>query len=395
MFYLEIGSQGDVQNQFYLGKLDCDVDTAFDILDVGHEGADLILASGNMGDGGLFIQAARGQPRCVQRFMNWSPITDSVIVNSAPRNSLAADTACDRLFVCSASTVGHGGLVELRHGIEAQVGLVVSVEELLSAGNIWAIPAGLSGGVYILTSDPESSLLFYLQTGAEEEICAVDESESGLDFSTHTLAAGSTPCGTILQVTEKAIQLGVANESSPNIRVNYHPDQSIAAAAVNEYGTLVITAVRSQQGIHLHLTIAISSEGNLPQLHSVGTPVGINEEPVCAFVENIGSAHFVFVGSGDGNVLTYRADEGGLTFLFSTAIEVDGDDMSKAIESIATTTIASSRDLVKSTLLCGLRSGILIPFEMTFDSSNTSTIGKIDSSTNLHSSLANYLLLQK
>lgn len=377
IFYVEIGKEGDVESQFYLGQLDCDVDTAFNILDIGHEGADLILAAGNMGDGGLFLQEARGQPKCVQRFMNWSPITDSALVTSMTQGSFAADTAHDRLFVCSASTVGQGGIVELRHGIEAQIGLVVPLVELLSVRGIWAMSARIGGGVNILTSDPESSLLFNLQTGVEEEIYAVDETDSGLDFSTHTLAAGCTPNGIIVQVTEKAIRLGVANELQ-NIRIDYDPDQPVVAAAVNGSASLILTAVRSQDEIRLHLTTVVSSGDESPQLSSVGSPVKINEEPICALVASFGSAHFAFIGTGDGNILTYRADQEALTFLSSSAVEIDkGDDISKAIESAATIDIAMDGSLMKSTLFCGLRSGIIVPFEVIVDS-NSLTIGKVD-----------------
>lgn len=379
IFYVEIGKTGDVENQFHLGQLDCDVDTAFNILDIGHEGADLILAAGNMGDGGLFIQEARGQPKCVQRFMNWSPVTDSTVVTPMSQSSPSADTAHDRLFVCSASTVGQGGIVELRYGIEAQIGLVVPLEELLSVRDIWAMTDSINDGVHILTSDPESSLLFHLRTGLEDEISAVDESDSGLDFSSHTLAAGCTPNGTIVQVTEKAIRLGVANEL-PKTRIDY-PDQSVTAAAVNGSASLIITALRSPHDIHLHLTRVISSDvENLPQLCGVGAPVQIDEDPICTLIEGFGSSLFVFIGTGSGNVLTYRVDREALTFLSSTAVEVDnGDDISTAIESLAIIDIVASGSLIKSTLFCGLRSGTLVPFETTVDGDATA-IGKTTSS---------------
>lgn len=377
IFYVEIGNEGDVESQFYLGQLGCDVDAAFDVLDIGHEGADLIAAAGSMGDGGLFIQKARDQPQCVQRFTNWSPVTDSVVANCTAQSPLAAGATYDRLFACHASTIGQGDLVELRRGIEAQIGLVVPLEELSSARDIWAMADSVSGGVYILTSDPVSSLLFYLPTDFEEEICAVDESDSGLDFSAHTLAAGCTPSGLVIQVTEKAIRLGDGDISHSTARFDYDTSESVAAAAVSGSDSLAIAAVRSQEGIHLHMTLVSSDDQHQPQLRSIGNQVRIDEEPVCILIESFGSAHFVFVGTGDGNVLTYGVDREGLLHRSTTAVAIEmGDDISKAIESLATISIATSGPLMKSTLFCGLRSGFLVPFEVAVDSSSASTIGE-------------------
>lgn len=377
IFYVEIGNEGDVESQFYLGQLGCDVDAAFDVLDIGHEGADLIAAAGSMGDGGLFIQRARDQPQCVQRFTNWSPVTDSVVVNSTAQSPLAAGATYDRLFACHPSTIGQGELVELRRGIEAQIGLVVPLEELSSARDIWAMADSVSGGVYILTSDPVSSLLFYLPTDFEEEICVVDESDSGLDFSAHTLAAGCTHSGLVIQVTEKAIRLGDGDISHSTARFDYDTSESVAAAAVSGSDSLAIAAVRSQQGIHLHMTVVSSDDQHQPQLRSIGNQVRIEEEPVCILIESFGPAHFVFVGTGDGNVLTYSVDREGLLHRSTTAVAIEmGDDISKAIESLATISIATSGPLIKSTLFCGLRSGFLVPFEVAVDSSSASTIGE-------------------
>lgn len=378
LFYVEIGNEGDVESQIYLGQLDCDVDTAFDTLDIGYEGADLIAAGGSMGDGGLFIQKAQDQPQCVQRFMNWSPVTDSVVIESTTQSQSAADTADGRLFACHASTVGQGDLVELRRGIEAQIGLVVPLEELSSAREIWTMADTMNGGVNILTSDPMSSLLFYLPADFEEEICAVDESDSGLDFSSHTLAAGCTPSDVVIQVTEKAIHLGAPDRPHYAARLDYGSNQSVVVAAVSGPESLVITAVRSQDGIHLHLMTVISSgEQHQPQIRDIGHRVKIDEEPVCALIESFGPARFIFVGTGDGNVLAYRIDNEAVFFHSNTSVAVGkGDDISKAIESLATVSTAAKGSSIKSTLFCGLRSGFLVPFEVAVDSGNFSTIGR-------------------
>jgi hypothetical protein len=214
IFYLEIGNEGEIEHQSHLGQLGCDVDAAFDILDIGFQGGDLLLVAGNMGDGGLFIQKAREHPTCVQKFLNWAPIIDSVIVDTSSSStshghhtSLKGNISQERLFACTGSTIGQGAVVELRYGIEARIGLVIPLEHLSGTRDIWTMSDDVNGGTYLLASDPVSSTLLYFPTDTGEEICAMDESQSGLDFSAHTLAGGCTPSGVIIQVTDHSINL--------------------------------------------------------------------------------------------------------------------------------------------------------------------------------------------
>lgn len=372
IFYLEIGNEGEIENQTFLGLLHCDVDAAFDTLDIGHEGGDLLLAAGNMGDGGLFVQKARDHPRCVQKFMNWTPVTDSVVVKSTAHDSLAADVASDRLFVCSASTFGKGAVSEIRYGIEAQIGLAVALEGLSSTRDIWTMADNVKGGVCILTTDPVSSLLIYMPADFGEEICAIDEEESGLDFSCQTLVAGCTQSGAIVQVTEIAVHLGTVAES-PAVRHDYGPTESVAAAAINESAGLVATVIRSHKGSQLHL-IRINSTDSQHQLSGIGARIDVNHEPVSMSIERLGFSCFVFIGTGSGKLLIYRVVEDTITFLTDIDINVEESvDISKAIESLAIISIATGDSLEKAILFCGLRSGILVSFGVTVDNDNINT----------------------
>lgn len=376
IFYLEIGNEGDIENQTFLGLLHCDVDTAFDTLDIGHEGGDLLLAAGTTGDGGLFVQKARDHPRCVQKFMNWTPVTDSVVVQSTGDDSLES-VSSDRLFTCSPSSYGKGAITELRYGIEAQIGLAVSLEGLSSTKDIWTITDRASGGVFILTSDPVSSLLIYLPADFGEEICAIDEADSGLDFSSQTLAAGCTQSGAIIQITERAVRLGDVSGPLSDFRFDYDPAESVAAASVHDSAALVANAIRSSQGATLHL-MKITSTDNKLQLSGIGERVKIEYEPVSISIERLGLSWFVFIGTGGGKVLIYRVVEDGPTFVKELNPNLEkGGDISKAVESIAVINIAAQGSLDKSILLCGLRSGILLSFGVTVSSdSPDSAIGE-------------------
>ncbi|GAB1204017.1 hypothetical protein APSETT445_002666 [Aspergillus pseudonomiae] len=369
--YLGIGNEGEVENQAHLGQLCCDVDAAFDILHFGNEGGDLLVAAGNTGDGGLFVQKARDHPRCVQRFMNWSPVTDSVLVKSRNQQMpLSADVASDRLFVCSTSSFEQGAIVELRHGIEAQIGLVVSLEGLSGTRDIWTMPTGTSGGVIVLTSDPMSSVLLDLPADFEEEICAIDEADSGLDCGTQTLAAGSTDIGVIIQVTERAIHLGATSESMRSSRFEFGYDQSITAAAVNVSASLIVAAVRDQGGLHLHAK-RLTPSGDQVALIDVGEPLRMHFEPVCISVITFDFGSLICVGAGNGKIFLYIIENESITFVSEKTMDVAyNGDISKAIDSLAIVNKVENGPLKKFVLLCGLRSGILLPLGVTFDSVN-------------------------
>ncbi|KAE8396567.1 mono-functional DNA-alkylating methyl methanesulfonate N-term-domain-containing protein [Aspergillus alliaceus] len=370
--YLGIGHEGEVENQAHLGRLCCDVDAAFDILDFDHEGGDLILAAGNTGDGGLFIQKARDHPRCVQKFMSWTPVTDSVIVKSLNQPSpLSEDVASDRLFVCTASSFAQGAIVELRHGIEAQIGLVVSLEELSSTRDIWTMSTGTNGGVIVLTSDPVSSLLLDLPADFDDEICAIDEADSGLDCGSQTLAAGCTDSGVIVQVTDKAIHLGATTESILSSRFEYGHDQNIIVAAIDSPASLIVAAVRDQYGLRLHVKRLTPSGGQL-NLSDVSDPLSINFEPVCISVETFDLGSLIFVGSDNGKIFLYNIDGESITFVSERPLDIAySEDISKAIDSVAIVHKAEEGSLKRFVLLCGLRSGILVPFGVTLNTVNT------------------------
>lgn len=367
--YLGVGNEGDVENQAQLGHLSCDVDAAFDILDIGHEGGDLLLAAGNTGDGGLFVQKARDQPRCVQKFMNWSPVTDSVIVKPPPSPTAIADNIIgDRLFVCSASSFGRGAVVELRHGIEAQVGLLIFLEELSGARDIWILPDSANGGVFMLTSDPVSSTILYLPANFSEEISAIDESDCGLEPNSPTLTAGYVLSGSLIQVTDKAILIGTTNDSQTRSRHELGPDENITVAAMHSPASLIVIAIRTHQGMHIQ-SKRITPVDIGVQVSDIGPTIDLDYEPVCMTIQNLDIGTLAFVGSGDGKVRVYNID-GNAKFLLDMSVTVDNDDdISKAIDSLAMVA-NTTQPPNKAVLLCGLRSGFLIMFDVSTDADN-------------------------
>lgn len=390
IYYLEFGNEGELESTTSLGQLHCNVDRAFDVLDMGHEGGDFILAAGGMGDGGLFVQEARDHPRCVQRFLSWAPVTDAIMIRpEASQAPSRSDVSRERIFVCSTATSGPGALHELRYGVEAQIGVTVPLDDLTGVRDMWAITDDANGGIYVLMSGPLSSLLLYMNSDLEEGISALDEAETGLDTA-QTLAAGCTPEGILVQVTENATHLFAPSDLSLNCQIPHSPGTSIVAVDVDGPNLAIATAVRQDNLLSLHYTHIVAL-GETLRL-DVGQSLKINSEPVCLSVERFGDMTFIFMGSGCGEVLVFSVDEGHITYFCQASVNVgDSNDISRAIDSVAAIRITLNGTL-HAFLLCGLRSGILVPFEIDFTA--TSLISKSISHSSSLKPLLTFCLTQ-
>jgi len=364
IYLLEFNNGGELELTTSLGQLHCNVDLAFDALDMGHEGGDFILAAGSMGDGGLYKLEARDQPKCEQRFLNWAPVTDAVMIRSGAKRMPHHQVSRDRLFVCSASSSSHGALHELRYGIEAQLGFAVPLEHFAGIRNLWAISDDVNGGVYVLITDPMSTLLLYLNP--EEGIGALDENDTGLDTA-QTLAAGCTSDGVLIQVTENATHLFVPQNLSLNTRLPHELGTSILAVDVDGPNSAVVTAVRQNDSVSLYFANVIVKDDEVRL--NVGPPHKIEFEPICVSLEKFGDMSFVFVGSGRGTLRVFRVENGVITYFSKATVNVgDSDEISRAIDSVTAIRVTLSGTL-HAFLLCGLRSGILVPFELDFEGS--------------------------
>lgn len=369
ILYVEIENQGEVNLQHDLGKLDCDIDTGFAILDRGFEGGDLLVAAGNMSDGGVFVEDARQPPRCIQTIPNWAPVLDSVILGSQEREynsqNRQADFFGDRIFACSGPTFGHGAVTELRRGLEAQIGLMIEQEESSSILNLWAIPDALSGGTLFFSSTPDSSSVLFMPEDAQGEVFAMDEESSGADLSSQTLVAGSTPEGVIIQVTSSSINLAVLGESNPRLSENCQTGEQIITATAAGKLSLLAVAVRKDDAVHIGIGKVGLFDKSL-QFSAIGQPLALSCEPICLSIETLGSVPVLFIGTSEGKVLaTYIDSESGLGSLYEQDIVLEKDsNESKTCESLALISTARHGRGGGPKLFCGLRSGNVVVFDI-------------------------------
>ncbi|CAG8048698.1 unnamed protein product [Penicillium olsonii] len=363
IYYLEFGNDGELETQTSLGQLHCDVDTAFDVLDMGFEGGDFILAAGSQGDGGLFVQEARDHPRCVQRFVNWAPVTDAVAVPSGNQGVSGLDSTHDRLFVCSTSASGNGAITELRHGVEARIGVSISIDELPAVHDMWAMPYGEMSQMFLLVSDPMSSMILQTTSDLANGIEALPNENCWGDEE--TLAVGCTPRGDIIQVTKRGIYVFGPYESRLYQFVSHGPESVVTAATVDGSSLIVTMAIRSNEGNFLQV-VRLNTDLTANEIFHHDQPHRLEKEAISMFYQSWGSVGLIFLGTSDGTVLSFEVYDSpdALKRLADTHVVVEaGEDVSKAISSIAVIRAMSSNGL-HGRLFCGLRSGILVSFEM-------------------------------
>ncbi|EED16726.1 conserved hypothetical protein [Talaromyces stipitatus ATCC 10500] len=372
--YVEIDNKGNLGTINVIGQLDCDVDAAFDTIDFNHpnHGGDLLIAAGNTGHGGLFIQIARQNPTCVQRFVNWAPVFDTVIVPPVQRDAsnevhIMENVNNDlKIYVCSASSSNSGAVYEFRHGNEAQIGMIISLEDFPAAQSIWVIPDMTQEGTYFLISDPMSSVLMHLSRNEGddgEDIYAVDGSDLALDLSVHTLAAGHTLTGVLVQVTPNTVRSMLLNKSHLNCVSNFPLEQTAFVATVNEESGLVAVVLRSEQGITIQVGKVMLNDDSL-NIDFTGTTVDVGYEPISITAETLKDATYVFVGTSDGRIAYYRIEQNEMVRVGEYMLVLPYEHISKAIESI---TLVDWVKTGKAVIYCGLRSGLLVALDVVFE----------------------------
>lgn len=374
VLYLEI-RKGSVERNSVLGFTGCNLDTGFAILDGGFEAGDLFVATGSMSSGGLFIAEPRKPLRCIQRIPNWAPTLDSVTVkgpvqrNGGPPQAVfrTADPSIDRIFACSGVGNGSGAVTELRYGLEGRIGLLVDQEDSSSIIDLWAMPDTSSGGTFCLISNPESSSLILIPVDAAEELYALDEESSGLNLNAPTLAASSTAHQMLIQVTDVSIHLSVFGDEPRRFSMRLQePSEQIIAAAINSRLSLLATAVRSDSGTQVVVRTPEVTPNGL-RCDSFGQPLTIAYEPICLAVEEINSRFYLFVGTSEGKLVVAEISHtDGLVFLVEQEINAVGDNDSIACGYLNLCTTAK-RGIQKSTLICGVRNGTLVVFDIELD----------------------------
>ena len=232
---------------------------------------------------------------------------------------------------------------------------------------MWTMNDDVTGSIYVILSDPVSSILLYMNATLQEGISALDERETGLDFS-QTLAAGFTPEGVMIQVTEKATHLFVTREPSSNTYFSHTPQASVLAVIVDGPSSAMLTAARRGDELYICHSRVVANGDNFSLV--TGDALKIEQEPTCLCFQTFGAVTFAFAGAVDGKIRVYHIEDQTISFLFETLVSVDAsDDMARVVESLVIVRNRPNGSL-RAYLLCGLRGGMLVSFEVDFNADN-------------------------
>ena len=209
------------------GRLGINVNTAFAVLDVAPNKADVFAAGGDMSEGGLWRTDLYNDPLYLTPISNWTPLNDVATVDipvgpsEGPDCMIAADRAKQeepRMWACTGRG-RHGAITELRYGYAAPKRLRthdLSNELNRDVLKVWAFHGSFGhveqqyefkerpkNQTYVLISCPMRTFLLRVPLEGRPRAVSLD---LGLEYNARTIAASSTTRG-LIQVTEDSIRV--------------------------------------------------------------------------------------------------------------------------------------------------------------------------------------------
>ena len=393
------------------GRLGINVNTAFAILDVGPNKADVFAAGGDMSEGGLWRSDPCNDPLCLTPISNWTPLNDVAIVNTPAEPSwglksiIAADKASKRqprMWACTGRG-RHGAITELRYGYAAPKRLRthdLSDEVNRDVLNVWAFhgffghaeqqyefKGRLKDQTYVLISCPMRTFLLRVPLEGRPQVVSLD---LGLEYNAKTIAASSTTRG-FIQVTEHSIritslqilQFYQEEEAGLEQERNQHQalevkmeDQEDAKVEHDEYParpsscynfedlkvlaaciyatpetTLILLAGQQVESFHLQLGVLIAEYVPLKT-------IPLQSQSSALLLQKFGDHILALVSNVEGEVQVFLTDVLGSRLELVSKYKLQG---SYAIcDSLAVTTLNDKEEeKPKLVVVCGLRNGSL------------------------------------
>ena len=378
-FYEFSDSRYLYRGQQSVGKLEVNVDTAFAYLDIGtryrdvredYESHDVLIVGGNMSDGGLYYLRPRRNAQKQQSIACWAPVVDFItatITDGArgPDTEIVSNNNRfrnrDRMFACIGQGSRHGGICEMRYGIQALSSVRINIEPLGIVGivGMWILPG--TTGTLILLTDPARTYLLLLEASDGEVRDVSDElCEDGFGFNSHerTITAGTTTDELIIQINENSIHAVSPQSSQPFVK-SLGKDRKIVAGYIQGSVSAILLAICDDDKIYLNLQSFFYNETDIA-LKSVGEPIQLSSAPSCISLQVIGSQMFALVGTLTGSIQMFQIDgDGQLSLLFDHHFE---GDFAICDSVVILEKIVEGTDQNQFLILCGLRNGLLQVF---------------------------------
>ncbi|KAL8712036.1 MAG: hypothetical protein Q9220_003732 [cf. Caloplaca sp. 1 TL-2023] len=362
--YIDLREDTDpmISTNYEAGVLKANLSNAFAALDLGNESNDLLVAAGDMGDGGMWYLNPRQPPHHIGTIRNWTPLRDTISAQTSQSikhtvgEEKKALVRSERLFACSGRGPRDGAITEIRYGTEAsKLGPAIDLGELAQEAilNMWTLPDRSSTGIYLMITHSTGTELILLPSADDQNPRASDGIEE-LDLNVRTIAAGSTAEGLIIQVTQSSINV-IAQEQGILPFTSEIEGAATAACFLTIPGrtTVLLTVVQEKDGSYLHLRQFGSKDGQIAS-EELGEPLLLRSEVSAVSVQWIEDCIVAFVGTL-GTLQCYTAPPGSSLAPYFEHNFADPDSFCESIAMISNERTVGAKE--KHLLLCGHRQG--------------------------------------
>ncbi|KAL8696994.1 MAG: hypothetical protein Q9201_007367 [Fulgogasparrea decipioides] len=319
--YIDIreGTDPMISSNYKAGILEANIGRAFATVDLGDESNDLLLAAGEMGDGGMWHFAPRQPLETVGTIRNWTPIRDIAAASTtkSPRGfGKAGNTALakeKRLFSCTGWGPRYGTMTEIRLGTEAaKIGPTIDLGELAQKGvvDMWALPDRSKTGIYLMVAHPMDTELILLPSSDDQDPRALSEIEE-LDLDVRTVAAGATADGFLIQVTQSSINAIAQEHGILPLTLNVEGAAITAACflTIPTRTTVLLMVMQKQDGFCLHYGHFGQQNGQIA-FEELGEPTLLRSQVSCVSIQWVDDRMIAFVGTLAGTLQSYIAEAG-------------------------------------------------------------------------------------
>ncbi|KPI37961.1 uncharacterized protein AB675_3051 [Cyphellophora attinorum] len=333
------------------GKLDIKMQQAMCLLPAPLHigGGDILVACGENADGGVYHLRARKPNRCVQRIANVTSTNDLLLFPPTSSRDTNVDRR-SRIFACAGDQQGNGGLVEVCHGIEANVRMVIQDDELRSILRIWTIPKN-SDEVLILSAHPLYSSLISLDMSKMEPFEETADTLPGIDLEATTLAAAAMSDDVLAQVSTSGLRIVSTSGRHSPFRDEMSTTSLICASIEPLSGALLAAHQEGDEYMISTYKVVTSPQ---PRLESLASPYSVRHQPTCVCISRLGEEVIALAVQGDGGRhLT------GMRISSAGTVHFTADLLALSPE-LAPLSIGTSVGL----LVCGSRNGFLLCLEV-------------------------------
>jgi hypothetical protein len=353
-FELKHSNPTKLHTQVSVGKLPLGVDTAFAILegDPDQGGGDICVVGGDMTDGGVYHIRARENIEQIQTLTNLAPIRDMLLVDTNQAN------VSKRTLVCAGKGDGHASIAEIRHGLEARIGLVTEQQDARQTTGLWVLPTMDKDRVILIVSTPMQTLARRIDFGESTIEPAEDDAEvQGADLDSHTLAFAVTKDEISIQITTSAIIVWTPRLAFQPVR-RLHGHCTVSVASIN-CDLLLCAIVAMMDGEFRVLLGSIDHNATAIGVGDFEAADLKTDEPSSVLIVTIGSKQILLIGTVTGWLHIFHIVRGQSA---RPLMQCSVSDVFPQIEKSAVCSLALLTDsLIRpATLVCGTRNGWLL-----------------------------------